>query len=107
MPDWSEAIVEGMAGPFATVNGDENGICYSVFYYKEQMVRANIVKAIAVDGVSPDKKNIKNKSYPYTTPVYVSIRKDLDKNSMAYKIYELLISDAAKAVINESGYITE
>lgn len=106
MPDWSEAIVQGMSGPFSTVRGDEYGICYSVYYYKEQMVRENIVKSISVDGVHPSKKTIKDKSYPYTTSIYVSIRKDLDKNSMAYRIYELLISDAAKSVINESGYIT-
>lgn len=106
MPDWSEAVVEGMAGPFSTVRADKNGICYSVYYYKEQMVRANIVKSIAVDGIYPDKKTIKNKSYPYTTEIYVSIRKDLDKNSMAYKLYKLLVSDAAKSVIEESGYVS-
>lgn len=106
MPDWSEAVVEGMAGPFATVSADKNGICYSVYYYKEHMVREKVVKSIAVDGISPNNVTIKNKSYPFTTEIYVSIRKDLDKSSIAYRMYELLISDAAKFVINESGYIT-
>lgn len=105
MADWSEAILSGMAGPFATLRSDENGLCYTVYYYKEQMVRDQVVKHIAVDGVYPDKKTIKNHSYPYTTDVYAVVRKDLDKNSMAFKIYEALQTKGGKRIIDKSGYI--
>ena len=33
------------------------------------------------------------------------IRSDLDKSSMAYKLYELLQTEEAKQVITESGYV--
>jgi phosphate transport system substrate-binding protein len=69
------------------------------------MVRDKIAKIIAVDGVYPDSKTIKNKTYPYTTEVYAVIRSDLDKSSIAYRIYELLLSEAGQPVIAESGYI--
>jgi phosphate transport system substrate-binding protein len=48
---------------------------------------------------------IKNKNYPFVANVYVSIRSDLDKNSMAYKLYELLQKKSSKEVIEESGYV--
>jgi phosphate transport system substrate-binding protein len=37
--------------------------------------------------------------------VYVSIRSDLDRNTMAYKMYEWLQTQAGKEVIAESGYV--
>jgi phosphate transport system substrate-binding protein len=69
------------------------------------MIKENIAKTIAVDGISPDKKSIKGRRYPYIAEVYAVIRNDLDKSSMAYKLYELLQTNAGKQVIDESGYV--
>jgi phosphate transport system substrate-binding protein len=106
MKDWpKENLLDGMMLVFTTVMTDVNSICFSLYYYNEQMVKENIAKAIAVDNVMPDKNTIKNRSYPFTSEVYAVIRSDLDKTSMAYKLYELLLSEAAKKVISESGYV--
>lgn len=105
MADWTEAVLSGMAGPFSTLRWDENGLCYTVYYYKEQMVRDQIVKHLSVDGVYPEKKTIRNQSYPYTTYVYAVVRKDLDLNSMAFKVYEALQTKGGKRMIEKSGYI--
>jgi phosphate transport system substrate-binding protein len=90
---------------FRTVSQDVNSICFSLYYYNEQMMKENIAKTIAVDGVPPDKQTITEKKYPFVTEVYAVIRSDLDKSSMAYQLYELMTSDAAKRVITESGYV--
>lgn len=100
-----QEIVSGMMPAFSSVQYDVNGLCYTVYYYKEMMVRNPNVKHIAVDGVYPDKKTIANKTYPYTTEVYAIVRSDADKSSMGYKIYELLQTQAGKNLIAESGYI--
>ncbi|MBW6534002.1 MAG: substrate-binding domain-containing protein [Mariniphaga sp.] len=105
MADWTEAILSGMSGPFSTLRFDENGLCYTVYYYKEQMVRDQIVKHLSVDGVYPDKKTIKNQSYPYTTFVYAVVRQDLNRTSMAFKVYEALQTKGGKRMIEKSGYI--
>ena len=49
--------------------------------------------------------SIKNNTYPFVANVYVSIRSDLDKSSMTYKLYEWLQTESGKDVINESGYV--
>jgi len=105
MPAWPEEMLSGMMLAFTTIRSDVNGLCYTVYYYKELIVRDNeLVKSIAVDGIYPDKNTIKKRSYPFTAEVYAAIRTDLDKASMAYKLYELLQTKAGKNVISESGY---
>ena len=58
-----------------------------------------------INGISPDKKSISGKNYPYVAEVYATIRTGLDRNSMAYKLYELLQTEAGKNTNLESGYI--
>ncbi len=105
MIDWPEAILTGMMGPFSETRSNVNALCYTVYYYKEQIVRDDIVKSLAVEGISPNKKNITNRTYPFTAEVYAVIRTDADNASMTKKIFDELSTDAGKNVINESGYI--
>lgn len=105
-PEWPQEIISSMMQAFSTIRYDENGICFTVYYYKESIVRDNErVKSMSIDGIYPDKKSISSKSFPFTAEVYAMIRSDLDRNSMAYKLYELLQTPAGKGVIRESGYV--
>ena len=100
-----EPEIPSMAMVFSVTRSDVNALCYTVYYYKEQIVRDNIVKSIAIDGVAPNRKTIQSQKYPYVSKVYATIRSDLDQNSMAYKLYELLQTESAKGIIAESGYV--
>ena len=82
------------------------GLGYTVHYYKENIFKdVKNINTIAVNNIYPDKRTIANRTYPYTAEVYAIIHSDLDKSSMAYKIYELLQTEAGKRVISESGYV--
>ncbi|MDR0683330.1 MAG: substrate-binding domain-containing protein [Dysgonamonadaceae bacterium] len=114
MPDWTvgytdDEIIPVMAAVYMELAMYQNGICFTPHYYKEYIIRdavgAEFVKSIAIDGIYPDAYSIKNKTYPFVANVYVSIRSDLDHNTMAYKLYEWLQTQAGKDVISESGYI--
>ncbi|MDR1879733.1 MAG: substrate-binding domain-containing protein [Tannerellaceae bacterium] len=110
MPDWdvewSSEAIPSMDLAFVRIVNNINGLCYTVYYYKEQIVRDELsVRHIAVDGVYPDKNTIKNQSYPYVAEVYAVIRNNLDKSSMAYKLYQYLQTEEGKDIISESGYI--
>ena len=94
-----------MWGPFNLLSHNKNGICYTVYYYKEFMARAEFVKHISIDGVYPDYNTLKSHEYPYTTNVYAVIRENLDRSSMAYSLYQLLLTQAGSNVIKESGYV--
>ena len=106
IPDMPEMEVSPtMWGPFQLLSNDVDGICYTVYYYKEFMARAEAVKHISVDGVYPDYNTLENGVYPYTTNVYAVIRGDLDNSSTAYNLYQWLLTEAGEKVIKESGYI--
>lgn len=105
MLDLPDMIAYGMIGLINMIEYDKQGLGYSVNYYTQYMVRSDSIKLIAIDGVYPDYNTLKNKEYGYTTNVYAIIREDLDKSSIAYKLYELLSTASGQNVINESGYI--
>jgi len=105
MLDLPDMIMHGMMGLINQIEYDREGLGYSVNYYTQYMIRSDSVNILAVDGVYPDYKMLKNKEYGYTTEVYVIIREDLDKSSTAYKLHELLLTASGQSVINESGYI--
>ncbi len=114
MPDWEyrdDEIISTMASVYTELSVYQNGICFSPHYYKEYIIRdavgADNIKSIAVDGIYPDNKTIKNKIYPFVANVYVSIRADVDHNSMTYKLYEWLQTEEGKKVITESGYVPD
>ena len=98
-------VVFTMTGAFEKVQGDTNGLCYTVYYYKENIFKEARVKSIAIEGIYPNKESISNNTYPLNAEVYAIIRSDLDQSSMAYKIYEFLQTETGKEVISESGYI--
>jgi phosphate transport system substrate-binding protein len=98
-------VIGGMVPVFETVSYDVNSICFSLYYYKEYMITGIDVKTIAVNGIIADKETIGNKSYPYVPEVYAVIRSDLDKSSMAYKLYEWLQTETGQEVISATGYV--
>jgi len=100
--------IGGMSQVFSEVRGG-NGICYTFNNYKDMIVRVtdNEVPKIAINNIFPDKNAVKNKMYPFISEVHVAIRSDLDHSSMAYKLYEWLLSEDAKSTITECGFLTK
>jgi phosphate transport system substrate-binding protein len=113
MPDWelghNDEIIPTMASVYWELSGNQNGICFSPHYYKEYIIRdavgAGNVKSVEINKIYPNAKSIKNKSYPFVSNVYVSIRSDTDRNSTTFKLYEWLQTKAGKRAISESGYV--
>lgn len=100
-----EPEIPSMSMVFSRLRSDVSALGYTVYYYKEQIVRDELVKSVAINSVKPDWNSIKTRRYPYVAEVYATIRSDLDRSSMAYKLFELLQSDQGKKLITESGYI--
>lgn len=107
--DFPESSIGGMAQVFGEIIYDADGICYTFNNYKNLQARVpdSEVPKIAVNGIFPSEKTVKNETFPFISRVHVAIRSDLDHNSMAYKLYEWLQSEDAKATIRECGLITK
>jgi len=86
---------------------EANSIAYTFYNYKEIIARrpCDDVPVLAINDICPEEKAVKNGTYPFISEVRVAIRSDLDRNSMAYKLYEWLQSEDAKSTIIECGFI--
>jgi phosphate transport system substrate-binding protein len=106
--DFPEAIISQMFEVFLEVTEHENSISYTFNTYKDIQVRKTCdeVPVLAINGICPSENTVKNKMYPFISEVRVAIRSDLDRNSMAYKLYEWLQSESAKYTITECGFFT-
>lgn len=116
MPDWTvslsdaeETTLWSMGAVYQELLTHPNGICFTPHYYREYMMKniftGDKIKTLAVNEITADKKSIKNRTYPFVANVYVSIRSDLENNSMTYQLYEWLQTISGKSVIDESGYV--
>lgn len=92
-----------MQGLIWQIGRDANAIGYIFKNYKEMIMRRGD-PVFAINGVLPTPATMKDRTYPLTTEVYAIIRSDLDRGSMAYKLYEWLQTESAKAVLEECGF---
>lgn len=98
-------ILEGMMGPINRLSEDRDGIGYSVYFFEEFMAPNEEIKLVAVDGVTPSYKTIGARKYPFTTEVYVVVRKGLSEDSAAYRLRDWLLSAEGQQVVKKSGYV--
>jgi phosphate transport system substrate-binding protein len=104
-PENSSELIFSMAGALDIVSNDPASICYTLYYYRERIANGTWnIKNLAINGIDPDWFTIGDRSYPYVAEIYAVIRSDLNKSSMAYKLYEWLQTEAGKDAILDSGY---
>ena len=102
-----ESLINPMYMVFVHMNNFPDAICYTFNNYKEMQARKpdSEVPKIAINNIFPDRSTIKNETYPFISKLHVAIRSDLDRNSMAYKLYEWLQTKHAEYTITECGFI--
>jgi len=105
MIESEDLLLWGMMGPFNRLLTDENGICFSVYFYEEFMAPNEHIKLCGIEGIVPYYETIRTRKYKYTTEVYAVIRTDLPKNSTAYALWQWLDSPPGQAIVKESGYV--
>ena len=106
-----------MTSPYDQLYRNKNGIAFTPYYYYKFIVDWDVVKAIKINGIEPDKESLELKQtnasqessvkslYPFTTTVEVAVRMDCPKDSPAYKIYEMLSTKEGQDIVEESGYV--
>lgn len=79
-------------------------IGFSFRYYVEGIVAAGNVKMLSLNGVYPDKENIRNNSYPISNSFYAVYRKDNDNANIPVLI-QWILSEEGQRIVEESGYV--
>ena len=97
-----------MSSPFLAIDQDRFGIGYSVYYYQEFMsprTTTTEVKACAVEGIEPTSDNIRSRTYPLVTDVFVVIRRDSPIEHPAKRLRDWLLEPVGQQLVEESGYV--
>ena len=91
----------GRKSPLAVTGGS---IGFSFRYYLNDMVAADGVKMLCLNGVYPSAENIRNGSYPVIAQFYAIYRAD-NENENIRTLIDWLLSDEGQQIIEQCGYV--
>ena len=91
----------GRKSPLAITGGS---IGFSFRYYLNDMVAADGVKMLRLNGVYPSPENIQNGSYPIIAQFYAIYRAD-NENENIQALIDWLLSDEGQRLIEQCGYV--
>ena len=83
-----------------------SSIGFSFRYYVDGMVEDSGVKMLALDGIYPNKENVRNETYPIVSNFYAVTRADND-NPNVQKLLEWMCSEDCQDLIEETGYVRQ
>lgn len=102
----SEQVIDLMSGIIERVSDYKSttaSIGFSFRYYVEGIIQNPDIKIISIGGVAPTIENIKNGSYPVTTPLYAVTYKG-NKNKNVHRLIEWILSEEGQEIIEKTGY---
>lgn len=87
----------------ASYKNAKNAIGYSFMYYSSSMVKNNQIKYVGINGVKPTHETVRNKTYPFTVPVYaVTLKSNSNKN--VSKFIDWILSEEGQSLVEKTGY---
>ncbi len=92
----------GLVDAIAEYKNSSSSIGYTFYYYLNNLYKNEDIKVLKVNGISPENKNLLDKSYPFYSGYYAVTLKGGDKKAEEIKNY--LISDEGQELIKLAGY---
>lgn len=89
----------------STTNLFGRSIGYSFRFYVTDLAGKANIKLLSVNGIYPDKENIRSGAYPITDSFYAVYRKDNDNPNVA-KLIEWITSLEGQQIVEDSGYVS-
>lgn len=97
-------LMSGIINVVADYKSKSGSIGFSFRYYVEGIIKNPDIKMIAIDSVAPTAENIRNGSYPVTTPIY-AVTYEGNTNENVERFVSWMLSDEGQGIINETGYV--
>ncbi len=104
--------VESMIGlleAIADYDNSENALGYTVYYYLTNMESEKLdrSKILWMDGIEPTNRNIATGKYTLVNDFYVAIPKDLPKDAPARILYNWILSQQGKQLLENENYVAK
>lgn len=96
-------LMSGIIEQVSDYHSISGSIGFSFRYYVEGIIQNPDIKMLSIDGIAPTVENIKNGSYPVTTPLY-AVTYEGNDNENVDKLLEWVLSDEGQEIIEKTGY---
>ena len=96
-------VMSGIIKRVATYRNHTNAIGYSFLFFVETLHANENVKIFSIDGIHPNKDNIRDGSYPLAYPFYAITVAERETPEIQ-QFLQWLDSDEAKYIIENAGY---
>lgn len=83
-----------------------NAIGYSVYYYANDMRKAEGLKILSIDGVTPNAQTIRSGEYPHCNAYYCVIPASAETDSPNRILLNWLLSDEGQYLLFREGYVS-
>lgn len=106
MPPLKEDRLGGMGGIINDVAGYRNyqeAVGFTFRYFSTEMFKNGEIKLLAIDGIEPTVKNIRNGSYPFIADCCIITVKPRSEN--VKKIVDFILSPAGRELVEKTGYV--
>ena len=100
-----EDVVSGMGGIISEVSSYRNypnAIGYSFLFFTTELVADRKIKLLSLNGVTPTRENVANKTYPYTTEFYAVTAGT--RNPNVEKFIKWILSEQGQTLVEKTGY---
>ncbi len=101
-----ENVASGMGeiiNRVASYKNAKNSLGYSFMYYSSEMIKNNQIKYIAIDGVKPTPETVRDKTYPFSVPVYAVTLKSNKKENVS-RLIQWVLSEEGQSLVERTGY---
>lgn len=88
----------------ASYKNAKNALGYTFMYYSTEMIKNNQIKYLAIDGIKPTPETVRNKTYPFTVPVYAVTLKS-NKQENVSRFLKWILSEEGQSLIEKTGYV--
>lgn len=99
----------GLLEAIADYDNAEDSLGYTVYYYLTNMESDKLdrSKILWVDGIEPTNENIATGKYTLVNDFYVAIPKDLPQDAPARILYNWIISQQGKELLERENYVAK
>lgn len=86
-------------------DGTSAAIGYTVYYYANDMKKADGLKILAVDDVVPNGDTIREGGYPFLSPYYLIMQAGLPEDSPTKLLFDWILSEEGQRLTAQEGYV--
>lgn len=102
---WVPDSMQGLIDAVRQYDNTPSAIGFTVYYYANDMEKAQGLKVLSIDGVAPSSQTIRDGSYPFLNPYYVAIDQNAAADSPTRILYDWVLGPEGQKLAAMEGYV--